>query len=132
MCKNTDQALCSVFGSIRAEKERQKAFHTPQVCKTQLEVQGIQVANFREAQQSQSILSTNFGLKSNFATCFKVRYKGASSLCSYKKNRTYICNKCLISFKQNLIYKSFSVNFLSIRFLLSFDSANKLAITSRY
>ena len=66
----------------------------------------VQRAKPPEAQRSYNIISKNLGLKSYFASCCKVRYKGASRLCSDKKHRIYVYNKYKMFFKQDLIYKS--------------------------
>ena len=104
------------------KKKDQRPFHMPQACKAQLGVCGALGASQRiqgralvgvqgvkplKSQRPQSILTTNFGLKSNFASCCKVRCKGASRLCSdKKKHRIYICNKYQMFFlKKNLLQK---------------------------
>ena len=150
------------------KKKSQRPFHMPQACKAQLGVCGALGASQRvqgrtlvgvqgvkplESQRPQSILSTNFGLKSKFASCCKVRYKGASSLYSDKKKTGFIFAtniKCFFlkkTFYRKLVYKLqetkqrlklskkfvivilqvFLVNFLNIRFLLSFDLVYKFA-----
>ena len=116
---------------------------------------GVQGVKPLESQRPQSILSTNFGLKSNFASCCKVRYKGAPRLRSDKERIGFIFAtkiKCFFktkTFYRKLLYKLqetkqrlklskkfvivilqvFLVNFLNIHFLLSFDLVYKFAKT---